>query len=70
MSSTPDSAQPVNEEIGPEVRIPGPFPTGSAPNRTEAAEAVAHQSKPTDTTTEHAPSLGDLAKDDEERAST
>lgn len=63
MSSTPDSAQPVNEGIGPDVKIPGPYPTGKAPNSREAAEAVSHQSEPTDTSTEHAASLGDLTKD-------
>ena len=42
MTSTPDrtehAADELNQAIGPDVTIPGPFPTGSAPTSKEAAE--------------------------------
>jgi hypothetical protein len=52
----------MNEAIGPDVNIPGPYPTGSAPTGEEAAETGSHHSEPTDTSRQ-AGSLGDLTKD-------
>ena len=66
MSSTPERAEhsidKLDEAIGPDVEIPAVYPTGSAPNSTEAAEADSHPSEPTTTPSEGA-SLGDLTKD-------
>ncbi len=66
MSSTPErvehSTDELNESIGPDVDIPGPHPTGRAPNSREAAEAGSHQSEPT-TTPRQAASLGDLTEE-------
>ena len=63
MSSTPERAEhsidKLDEAIGPDVKIPGVYPTGSAPNSTEAAEADSHPSEPT-TTPREGGSLGDL----------
>ncbi len=66
MSSTPERAEhatdEMNDAIGPEVDIPGVYPTGSAPDGKEAAEEGSHQSEPT-ATPRQADSLGDLTKD-------
>lgn len=69
MSSVPErtehSTDELNEAIGPAVDIPGPYPTGDAPNSPEAGEAVSHPSESSESTTTptHAESLGDLTKE-------
>jgi hypothetical protein len=52
----------MNEAIGPDVDIPGAYPTGSAPTSKEAAETGSHHSEPTDTPRQGG-SLGELTKD-------
>jgi hypothetical protein len=66
MTSTPDrtehAADEMNEAVGPDVKIPGPFPTGSAPTSKEAAESDSHPSEPAKAP-RSGESLGDLTKD-------
>jgi hypothetical protein len=66
MTSTPDrtehAADELNQAIGPDVTIPGPFPTGSAPTSKEAAESDSPQSEPAEAPRSGG-SLGDLTKE-------
>jgi hypothetical protein len=60
--SAENSTDELDESIGPDVDVPGPYPTADAPNTREAAEVGSHQSGPA-TTPRQADSLGDLTKD-------
>jgi hypothetical protein len=51
----------MNQAIGPEVSIPGPYPSGQAPTSEEAAEAPAAEEAPP--VTRDAGSLGDLTQE-------
>jgi hypothetical protein len=66
MTSTPDrtehAADELNEAVGPDVTIPGPHPTGSAPTTTEAAESDSHPSEPAEAP-RSGKSLGDLTQE-------
>jgi len=52
----------MNQAIGPEVNIPGPYPTGEAPTSAETADSASHEHAQTEVTRD-ADSLGDLTKD-------
>lgn len=52
----------MNPAIGPDVDIPGPYPTGEAPTSDEAAESSSHEHAHTNVTRD-AHSLGDLTKE-------
>ncbi len=66
MSSASDRAEhatdELNEAMGPDVKIPGPFPTGKAPTGKEAAESESHEPVPAEAP-RTGPPLGDLTKD-------
>lgn len=67
MSDVPervDQDDDLNEAVGPDVNIPGPYPTGQAPSSVDTDASASHssQSEPTKETREAA-SLGDLTKE-------
>lgn len=67
MSDMPERAEQTTDDldaIGPEVNIPGPYPSGETPSSAETGASASHssQSEPTKETRE-AESLGDLTKE-------
>jgi len=63
MSSMPDRAEPTNDTndaIGPEVHIPGPYPTGRGDPTGEPLSAEPEPTKET----RSAGSLGDLTEEE------
>jgi hypothetical protein len=65
MNNVPDSTEQsrddMNQAIGPEVHVPGPYPSADAPTSGEAANAPSEQQAQTQVTRD-ADSLGDLSK--------
>jgi len=66
MSNAPDqteqSRDEMNQAVGPEVSIPGPYPSVDAPTSAETANAPSPQQAQTQVTRDTG-SLGDLAKE-------
>jgi hypothetical protein len=64
MGSIPDKAttEDMNEAIGPDVTIPGPYSSGRVSDSGDAGEPESPQSEPTKTTRGEG-SLGDLTKE-------
>jgi hypothetical protein len=52
----------MNQAIGPEVRVPGPYPSTEAPSSAETANAPAQEQARTEVTRD-ADSLGDLNRE-------
>jgi len=65
MSDTPERAtNDLDEAIGPNVNIPGPYPTGQASSSADTGVSASHSSQPEPTKeTREAESLGDLTKE-------